>query len=442
MSRHAVSPLDGRYADKVNELTPIVSEFGLMKYRVITMASWVIFLEKQGVVEYNYDVTRALEKVMESFSDQDFERIKELERTTNHDVKAVEYFLREKLDVSVWPWIHFACTSEDVNNVAYAFMLADTLDVCQTALNEVIADLVSKAHDWRETPMLSRTHGQPATPTTVGKEMAVFVHRLNLILQRLRAVPATAKWSGATGNFAAHVVAFPKIDWQMTSMAFIESLGFTWNPLTTQIESHDMMSAVLNDIGQICGVLVDLCSDEWGYISIEYQGQKVVKTETGSSTMPGKVNPIDFENARSNFKMARGMARTIAEELPVSTWQRDLSDSTIQRNLGSVFAYYLLALKNLKRGLGKVVLREDVLRRELNRHPEVLGEAIQTVLRKHGHADAYEQLKDLLRGNRITLRELRGFVEKLDIPAGDKARLLALRPADYVGLSADLVDHM
>jgi len=438
--QHAVTPLDGRYANKISELAPIVSEFGLMRNRLYIMLSWVKFLSDELGSDIGFDA-RCFELV-KHFSDEHYTKIKQFEKETNHDVKAVEYFIRNHLPETAWPWIHFACTSEDVNNLAYSMQLQEASQTCDEAVDKVVLNLKEKAFAWRSIPMLSRTHGQPATPTTVGKELAVFISRIRFIQDRLNSVNFQGKWSGATGNFAAHTVAFPDIDWPGVAEEFVKEMGFDWVPLTTQIESHDMTSSVLNDVCQLCAIFIDLCNDIWLYISNEYFGQEVVKTETGSSTMPGKVNPIDFENARGNFELARGMARTIADRLPISTWQRDLSDSTIQRNFGTVFGYYLLALKNLERGLGKLVLREDVLACDLTRHPEVLGEAIQTVLRKNGHIDAYEQLKDLLRGNDVSLDDLRNFIETLDVPADDKHRLMSLRPSDYVGLSSRLVDFL
>jgi adenylosuccinate lyase len=442
MPNYPISALDGRYAKQVASLAPIMSEFGLMRFRLRVMSEWVIYLTHANIATHGVSVDVILQDAIRNFDDASYGKIKEIEATTNHDVKAVEHFMRTLLPEAVWPWIHFACTSEDVNNVAYALMLREAGKICDAELDAFIQSLSEMASQWRSIPMLSRTHGQPATPTTVGKEFAVFVYRVKLLQEGMQTVKITAKWNGATGNFAAHHAVSPEIDWVNESKEFIETFGFRWNPLTTQIESHDTMATILNGMGQICTVMVDLTNDFWGYISNDYFGLKVVKTETGSSTMPGKVNPIDFENARGNFKMARGVGRLLSEELPISMWQRDLTDSTLQRNLGSVFGYYLVALKSLKRGLSKLEIREDVLRADLERHPEVLGEAIQTMLRKHCNENAYELLKDLLRGNKVSAEDLRLFILKLEIPQEDKMRLLELTPATYVGLSAELLQYI
>ncbi len=436
----AISALDGRYAKKVTELSEIVSEFGLMKYRVLTEVSWLRFLAMQGLISQEIDFD-TLTNLTKNFSQVDFEKIKLIEATTRHDVKAVEYYLREYVPESAWSWIHFACTSEDINNISYALMVRDARTVVSDFLKvSITGNLKQKAEAWKETSMLSRTHGQPATPTTIGKEFAVYVYRLNSIASRLLDVPVMAKINGATGNYAAHLVAFPHVDWIDLSKQFIESLELTWNPLTTQIENHDYQSEILDHISRVCSVLSDLCTDVWGYIAVGYFSQKLVAGEVGSSTMPHKINPIDFENARGNFKMTRGIARTLSDELPISMWQRDLSDSTLQRNLGLVFGHFLLGLKSLESGLNKIELKADILERDLADNPEVLTEAIQTVLRKNGHADAYEQLKTLSRGKRVTLEEIRTFVTTLAIPEADKEILLALTPHSYVGNSAILVE--
>ncbi len=437
---HPITALDGRYQSKVAELSEITSEFGLMKYRVQVEVAWLNFLKQEGIVPTDIAVPDLLQLVTD-FSGEHFEAIKELEATTNHDVKAVEYFIQQHCDEAVWPWIHFACTSEDINNLSYALMLKEARVVVSKSTASILEDLQAKAIEHKATPMLSRTHGQPATPTTIGKELAVFHYRLKQAEETLSAVPVIGKLNGATGNFAAHSVAFPGTDWIDLSERFVTSLGVAYNPLTTQIESHDNQAALLDAYARECTILSDLCSDVWGYISIGYFGQKVVEGEVGSSTMPHKVNPIDFENARGNFKLARGIARTLADELPISTWQRDLSDSTLQRNFGLVFGHFLLGLKSLEKGLSKIELRAEVLKADLETNPEVLTEAIQTVLRKNGHTDAYEQLKSLSRGKRVTLEEIRTFIQDLDVTDEDKANLLELTPATYVGKSVDLVDR-
>lgn len=437
---HPVSALDGRYSKKLTELSGIVSEFGLMKYRITVEVAWLHFLKDNSIIPPEVDLVK-LSNVVSEFNSVEFEKIKEIEVTTKHDIKAVEYYLRDYVDKSAWSWIHFACTSEDINNISYALLLKDAQKVTLDFLQKTILyNLEQKALSWKDTSMLAHTHGQPATPTTVGKEFAVYAHRVQTICTRLQAVPIMAKINGATGNYAAHNVAFPHIDWITLSKEFIESFNLSWNPLTTQIENHDYQSEILDHVSRLCSVLSDLCTDMWGYISIEYFGLKLSQGEVGSSTMPHKVNPIDFENARGNFKLTRGIARTLSDELPISMWQRDLSDSTLQRNFGLVFGHFLLGLKSLENGLNKIELRKDILERDLAKNPEVLTEAIQTVLRKNGYADAYEQLKELSRGRTVTLEEIRAFVQMLKINSADKEILNALTPNTYVGKSGELVD--
>ena len=436
---HPITALDGRYQKKVSELSEITSEFGLMKYRVQVEVAWLNFLKQEGIVPADVSVPD-LSHLVTNFSEEHFAAIKELEATTNHDVKAVEYFIQQHCDEAVWPWIHFACTSEDINNLSYALMLKEARAVVSKSTASILEGLKNKAVEYKAAAMLSRTHGQPATPTTMGKELAVFYHRLKQAEEALGSIPVTGKLNGATGNFAAHSVAFPETDWLDLSERFVTSLGVAHNPLTTQIESHDNQAVLLDAYTRQCTILSDLCSDIWGYVSLGYFGQKVVEGEVGSSTMPHKVNPIDFENARGNFKLARGIARTLADELPISTWQRDLSDSTLQRNFGLVFGHFLLGLKSLEKGLSKIDLRTDVLTADFEANPEVLTEAIQTVLRKNGHTDAYEQLKSLSRGKRVSIVEIQDFVSSLDITDEDKTILQSLTPETYIGKSVDLVE--
>lgn len=438
--QHHITALDGRYASKVTELSEIVSEFGLMKYRVQVEVAWLLLLKKHGIIPKSI-VLPDLQNIVDNFSDTDFESIKEIEKTTNHDVKAVEYFLQKHTKEDVWPYIHFACTSEDINNIAYALMLRDARKIVVQSLLTIINDGKSKATEWKNVPMLSRTHGQAATPTTMGKELAVYVYRLSNILLHIERTPITAKLNGATGNYASHTAAYPDVRWIALSEEFVTSFDLSWNPLTTQIENHDQQSELLDHVARLCSVLADLCTDVWGYISIGYFGQKIVDGEVGSSTMPHKVNPIDFENARGNFKLARGIARTLSDELPISMWQRDLSDSTLQRNFGLVFGHVLLGLQSLQKGLGKIQLRKEMLQKDLEHNPEVLTEAIQTVLRKNGHTDAYEQLKALSRGRRVSLEEIRSCIQTLEIAQDDKERLLTLTPETYTGKSAKLVEE-
>ena len=338
-----------------------------------------------------------------SFSEEHFEAIKNIEKKTNHDVKAVEYFIRQQVPEKYWSWIHFACTSEDINNTAYALMLKEgrrsILNIFETT---VLTDLAQKSLNWKSVPMLCRTHGQNATPSTMGKEFSIFWYRAKEIANTLQKLPITAKINGATGTFSAHLVAFPEEDWIGLAKEFIEKkLELSFVPLTSQIESHDQQAAILNEISRLSNVLIDLCRDIWGYISLGFFGQKTVEGEVGSSTMPHKVNPIDFENGEGNFKLARGIARTLSDELPISRWQRDLTDSTLQRNLGLVFGHFLLGIRSLSKGLGKLEIKEEKLANDLQKAPEVLTEAIQTVLRKYGQADAYEQLKTFSRGKSV-----------------------------------------
>ena len=438
---NALSPLDGRYANKVDDLRPIFSEFGLAHARTEVEVRWLIFLSEKGIAPtLDTKVIQKLEKLIETFGQDHFSEIKDIEKTTNHDVKAVEMFLRSYVPESHWSWIHFACTSEDINNTSYGLLLTRGREVLLERASAIVEDLRAKALDWADMPLLSRTHGQTATPTTLGKEFAVYVLRLNNIFTQIGSLSITAKINGATGNYAAHKVAFPDVDWIDLSQEFITHvLGLVWNPLTTQIEAHDQASRLLNEMGAGCSILIDLCRDVWGYISLGYFGQKVIKGEVGSSTMPHKVNPIDFENAEGNFKLARGMGRTLADELPISRWQRDLTDSTLQRNFGVVFGHMLLGFTSLQKGLGKLQVREENILRDLHNAPEVLTEAIQTVLRAHGHADAYDQLKVFSRGKALNAKQIKDFIQQTDLPDAVKASLTSLTPETYTGLSGELV---
>ena len=438
-----LSPLDGRYAGKVAEIAPTFSEFGLMRYRTIVEIEWLLFLcEKNIAPDMPEELRTALALVAENFTTNEYEQIKAIEATTNHDVKAVEMFIRTLVPEDFWPWIHFACTSEDINNLSYAIMLAHGREAILNTFDEVLEELKNKAKDWKATPMLCRTHGQTATPSTMGKEFAIFASRLYEVLITIEETPINGKINGATGTYSAHIAAFPEEDWIKHSHDFVtEKLGLNWNPLTAQIEPHDKQAALLNRIGLACSIFTDLSRDIWGYISLGFFGQKVVEGEVGSSTMPHKVNPIDFENAEGNFKLARGIARTLSDELPISRWQRDLTDSTLQRNFGLVFGHFLLGLKSIQKGLGKLEIKEDVLLKDLQNAPEVLTEAVQTVLRAHGHPDAYDQLKTFSRGQALTLEQVREFVSQTDLPDIEKKRLLTLTPETYIGLAEALVDE-
>jgi adenylosuccinate lyase len=444
----ALSPLDGRYAAKVDALRPVFSEHGLIHARVRVELEWLLALAAEpGIAELApFDAAAAarLRALAEGFSPADSARVKEIERTTNHDVKAVEYFIKERLqgDATLAPaleFVHFACTSEDINNLSYALMLRDARDaVVLTELDAVIDTLRGMAREHAALPMLSRTHGQTASPTTVGKELANVVARLQRQREVLVALPLPGKINGAVGNYNAHVVAYPEVDWPAFSRRFVEGLGLAWQPYTTQIEPHDGIAELSDAMKRIDTILVDLCRDVWGYISLGYFRQAVKAGEVGSSTMPHKVNPIDFENAEGNFGIANALFEHFAAKLPVSRWQRDLTDSTVLRALGTAFGHALVGFASLRKGLGKLSVNPDRLAADLDGAWEVLAEAVQTVMRRHGLPNPYEQLKALTRGQGITAASMRGFIEGLDLPADAKQRLLAMTPADYTGLAARL----
>ena len=441
----ALSPLDGRYRQKSAEMAEIFSEFGLMKYRVEVEIEWFVFLGDEKFFSLDPDLAKNLRKKVRNFSEKDFQTIKTFEQKTNHDVKAVEYFLREWVPQSHWQWIHFAATSEDINNAAYSKMLENGRNRVSEFLETQILDRLKKnAHEWKNQPLLARTHGQAATPTTMGKEWAVFWSRLCRANRQLKSIQIPAKFSGASGNFAAHLAAFPDKNWAELSQKFVEkNLNLHWNGLTTQIENHDSSAQMMDEIARASSILIDFAADIWGYISRGYFGQKLNPGETGSSTMPHKVNPIDFENAEGNAKLARGVARTLADHLPISRFQRDLTDSTLQRNFGLVFGHFWVALQSFEKGLGKLELRPEILKSELDQNPEVLTEALQTALRAHGDADAYEKLKAFSRGQKLDLPQIREFIDQQkSLPQSEKSRLKNLTPQNYTGLSAALVDKL
>lgn len=447
----AISPLDGRYANKTKSLRPIVSEYGLIRYRLQVEIHWLIALAKCDKITEFSPLTQTesifLEKLIADFSEADANAIKVIEQTTNHDVKAVEYFLREKCESHetlkrVIPFIHFAATSEDINNLAYALMQKALRDrVLTPAFQSLLQTLHTMAQPAAGIAMLSRTHGQPATPTTLGKEYKNFAARLETHYQRWQRLPITGKWNGAVGNFNAHIVAYPDIDWSTLSRQFVESLGLTYNAYTTQIEPHDDLAAWLNALSLCHTILIDLCRDTWGYIALDYFKQQRHDNEVGSSTMPHKINPIDFENAEGNLGLSIALATHLAQKLPISRWQRDLSDSTVLRNLGCIAAYGVIAYQSLEKGLGKLTPNTQVINEQLNAHPEVLTEAVQTVMRRYGVKDAYEQLKKLSRGEKIALSDLHGFIDGLAIPNDAKTRLKALTPSNYIGLAKQLTDN-
>jgi len=439
----ALSPLDGRYADKVAALRPIFSEYGLIRARVTVEIRWLQAISRQPRIAEVPALSEAADAVLEDiaagFSPADGERVKAIEATTNHDVKAVEYFLKERVagnkeldDVS--EFMHFACTSEDINNLAYALMLKQARDtVLLPVIDQVIGTVASMARDMAAVPMLARTHGQPASPTTMGKEWANTAYRLRRQRQQIATVPIMGKINGAVGNYNAHLAAYPDVEWPNLAKAFVEGLGLEWNPYTTQIEPHDYIAELNDALARLNTVLIDFCRDVWGYVSLGYFKQKLVAGEVGSSTMPHKVNPIDFENAEGNLGLANAVLRHLSEKLPISRWQRDLSDSTALRNLGVGFGHVLLALESLQKGMGKLELNASRLAEDLDSSWEVLGEAVQTVMRRYGLENPYEQMKALTRGKGITPEALRAFVEGLNIPEDAKMRLLALTPAGYTG---------
>ena len=443
----ALSPLDGRYAAKVEALRPIFSEMGLMQRRVLVEVRWLEALAAEKaiaeVAPLSAQASAALNALADKFSLADAERIKEIERTTNHDVKAVEYFIKEKIGADAElakakEFVHFACTSEDINNLAYALMLRDARNVLLTALDGVIVTLRELAHAHAAQPMLSRTHGQTASPTTLGKEIANVVARLARQRQQIAAVELTGKINGAVGNYNAHAIAYPEVDWPALAQKFVAALGLVFNPYTTQIEPHDCIAELADAMRRANTILIDLARDVWGYISLGYFKQSLKAGEVGSSTMPHKVNPIDFENAEGNFGVANALLAHFAEKLPISRWQRDLTDSTVLRTLGTAFGHTQIALDSLLRGLHKLNIDAARLAADLDASWEVLAEAVQTVMRRYGLPEPYEQLKALTRGQGITRESMRAFIEGLALPLADKQRLLALDPASYIGLAGQL----
>ena len=449
----ALSPLDGRYAGKTAPLRDYFSEFALIRCRVIVEVEWLKALatapEITEIPPFTHTATSVLDSVVEGFCVQDAERIKAIEATTNHDVKAVEYFLLERTQdhdeiAAVSGFFHFACTSEDINNLAHGLMLKASRDaVLLPALEKIIARLTELAHELAELPMLSRTHGQPATPTTVGKELANVVHRLRRAYIAIDEIELLGKINGAVGNYNAHLAAYPDFDWATFAQEFVTTLGLTFNPYTTQIEPHDAMAELFDAIARANTILIDLNRDIWGYISVGYFKQKVKAGEVGSSTMPHKVNPIDFENSEGNLGLANALLRHLAEKLPVSRWQRDLTDSTVLRNMGVGFGYSLLAYESCLRGLGKLEAHPEMLAADLDANWEVLAEPIQTVMRRYGIAQPYEQLKALTRGKSgMTQAALHTFIDGLAIPAAEKNRLKQLTPATYTGWAVELAKQI
>ncbi len=444
---NALSPLDGRYASRGNALREYLSEAGFMAHRVEVEVSWLIALSDAGLPElapFSVQARQKLSNLVENFTEADAERIKEIERTTNHDVKAVEYFLKEKVAddeelAKAGEFIHFACTSEDITNTSHALMLGRVRDnVVLPRLNEVLAELVRYANLFADQPLLSRTHGQPASPTTMGKEFANVAARLKNAIAAVAAVEPLAKLNGATGNYNAHLSAYPDINWPALSKGVLNKLGLTQNEHTIQIEPHDWMSALFDAIGRANTIILDLDRDIWGYIALGYFKQRLKEGEVGSSTMPHKVNPIDFENSEGNIGLANALLRHLSEKLPVSRWQRDLTDSTVLRNLGVALGYCMVAWDSCLKGLGKLEINASAIDADIDACWEVLAEPVQTVMRRYGLPQPYEQLKALTRGRGITQDALREFIAQLDLPAEPKQRLLDMTPRSYIGLAAEL----
>lgn len=443
----AVSPIDGRYSKKVEHLRAIFSESALMRYRVITEITWLEYLSEcdqlDQIPPMTSEVSNGLKKIQSDFTLKDATRIKEIESKINHDVKAIEYFLKEKIEaieegVNYTSFIHFACTSEDINNISYALMLKDGVGEIIKSIEQVIKKLKMQSHAWAGHSMLSRTHGQPASPSTMGKEIANFVSRLDRQLVLLKNAEYLAKMNGAVGNYNAHSIAYPKVDWESVSNGYIDSLGLSFNPYTTQIEPHDWMAELFHNIIRINNIFLDLSRDIWMYISIGYFKQVVNESEVGSSTMPHKVNPIDFENAEGNIGLANAILDHLASKLTISRMQRDLSDSTAQRNIGTAFAQSEIAIQSLLKGLSKIEISKENLKQDLMDNWEILAEPIQTILRRENIPNAYENLKDLTRGQKLNEEKLHQFIDSLDVTESVKDEMKALTPESYTGIAESL----
>ncbi len=438
----AISPVDGRYGKATTELREIFSEYGLIRSRVIVEVNWLIRLSQTNELEdipaLSEDGKRKLENLIEQFNLDDAKRVKAIEANTNHDVKAVEYWLKESVsdDAELSPlseFFHFACTSEDINNLAYALMLKQGRKVLLELLNKNLEELTTRAGEYAELPMLCRTHGQPATPSTLGKEFANVAYRLARQINQFSEIEILGKLNGATGNFNAHLAAYPDASWEQIASQTIQSLGLTYNPYTTQIEPHDYVAELCHSLQRINTIGIDLARDMWSYISIGYFKQKVVEGEVGSSTMPHKVNPIDFENAEGNLGIANALLEHFAQKLPISRWQRDLSDSTVLRNLGTAFSHSLIGYRSMLRGLNKTQVDQSQLFADLDNNWEVLAEPIQTVMRRYHIAQPYEKLKKLTRGKQIDSAALKEFIDTLELPETARKQLLALTPKKYIG---------
>ena len=438
----SISPIDGRYSAKTGPLKRIFSEYGLIKYRLLVEVRWLEAMSKNSqipeVPEFSLKSKNVLSNIVDNFSLEDAKVIKEIEKTTNHDVKAVEYYLKEKVSSTpelqnVNEFIHFACTSEDINNLSHALMLEDGRQVLLDEMRKTLNLITDLAKDNADVAMLSRTHGQTASPTTLGKEMANFSYRLMRQIEQLEEVKIMGKFNGAVGNFNAHISAYPNLDWPNTSKNFIESLGINYAPYSSQIETHDYIAEYFHALNRFNTILIDFCRDVWGYISLGYFTQKTIEGEIGSSTMPHKVNPIDFENAEGNLGLAIAIGEHFATKLPISRWQRDLTDSTVLRNLGVSCAHCLISYASISKGISKLEVNQDKLIDDLNEAWEVLAEPIQTVMRRYGVKNPYEKLKSLTRGKKIDAKILADFIGSLDIPEDAKEELRKLTPMNYIG---------
>lgn len=442
----AITSVDGRYHSKTQHLGHIFSEYGLIKFRLLVELKWLIHLSKQpGITEvptFSEEEAAWVMSVFDNFDPTEAQKVKDIEATTNHDVKAVEYYIKDKLDghpvlSKVKEFVHFACTSEDINNLSYALMLKQARsEAFVPSVQNIINTLADMAMSLAEVPMMSKTHGQPASPSTMGKELANVVFRLKYQLEQLQHITLFGKLNGAVGNFNAHYSAYPELDWPEISEQFIADLGLTFHPFTTQIEPHDFVAELCHNMIRLNVILIDFSRDVWGYISNGYFTQKTVAGEIGSSTMPHKVNPIDFENAEGNLGLANATLHHLAEKLPVSRWQRDLTDSTVLRALGTGFGHCAIAWASLQKGLGKLAIAEDTLLHDLDNNWELLAEPIQTVMRRYGIENPYEKLKELTRGQKVDQAGIQAFIETLDIPADAKSRLMEMTPANYLGNAA------
>ena len=442
-----ISPVDGRYRKMTEKVADYFSEYAYIKYRVKVEIEWLKYILKSDICNINKEIVENVDKIYDTFDISSAMRVKEIEKITNHDVKAIEYYIKEEMDKINFSkyknFVHFGCTSEDINNIAYALMCKEFRDkILAHDMKELISKVKKKAIENKDVPMLAHTHGQPATPTTVGKELAIFVHRWQYILEKMLKIEFCGKFSGAVGNYNAHVIAYENIDWIEFNKNFVNSLGLKYNPLTTQIESHDVLCEFFSYLKLFNNITLDFNSDMWMYISRKYFKQRVIETEVGSSVMPHKVNPINHENSMSNIHMANSIIDNFTNNLQISRMQRDLSDSSTLRNIGVVFSHTLVSIIQSIKGFEKMEVDVKVLENELDDNPEILAEAIQTVLRKNGYNDAYESLKKFTRGKEVTLDMLKDYITSLDIDEEDRKRLLNLRPSTYIGLASKLVDFI